>query len=157
RASRRFGCGVPGLFGIAVAVVWALHPLATSTVCYIYQRSEILTTFFYLASVLAVLVAADRRSGKWLALAWTSAMLSALSKEIGLTLLATIPLVERTAVFPGFKAQWRARRGFYGALLTGMLVVTGWISTGVRMTELGLDVSPLGTPWGYLKSQFSIL
>ena len=42
-----------GPLGLIVAVVWAVHPLATEAVVYITQRTELLVAFFYLATLYA--------------------------------------------------------------------------------------------------------
>lgn len=37
-------------FALAVALLWALHPLQTETVTYVTQRTELMVVFFYLAT-----------------------------------------------------------------------------------------------------------
>jgi tetratricopeptide (TPR) repeat protein len=47
---RRFELSA-GWLALAVATLWALHPLATETVIYATQRSELMMAFFYLAAL----------------------------------------------------------------------------------------------------------
>ena len=40
-----------GPLALAVALLWAVHPLVTETVAYVTQRTELMVVFFYLATL----------------------------------------------------------------------------------------------------------
>lgn len=158
RLAARFGCTAPRVLGITVSVVWLLHPLATSTVSYVYQRSEILMSLFYLAALICVLEArTSRRTTFWLSLSLVCVVLSTLSKEIGATLLVSIPLLERISLFSSFQSQWNQRKLFYGGLFLLTGAASAWILTGARMSELVAPDSPVGTPVAYFLAQSQAL
>jgi tetratricopeptide (TPR) repeat protein len=72
---------MPIAFG--VAVLWVVHPLTTASVTYIVQRVESLMGLFYLATLYAVIRAAetDFRSRIWMALAIVACALGMGAKE----------------------------------------------------------------------------
>jgi len=83
------GDGRPAL---VLAALFALHPIATEAVTYISGRRDVLSTFFFLAALLAHLQWRDR----WLGVLATPALfvLGLLSKEMVVTLPAAILLIE---------------------------------------------------------------
>ncbi len=78
------GCGSPRVahrwFGLAVAALWALHPVHTDSVSYVSGRRDILVGAWTLASLLAALHAQRRGGLWWLAPLWTT-LFAFMSKE----------------------------------------------------------------------------
>ncbi len=156
--SARFLCPFPRLFGHLVAILWLFHPLSTSTVSFIYQRSEILMSLFYMLSLLSLLHAhGSPRKWRWLFASLASAFLSSLSKEPGLTLIAALPLMERICIFQSWRKLWEERKIYYFILLVGISDITYWVATGVRMTDLDKPEYLLSQPWEYFKCQCRVL
>ena len=90
---------------LAVAALWALHPLNMSTVAYVVQRMTILATLFILSGILAhvAIRQSERISVRWqLALASASMAfftgLAAYSKETGVLLPVYILALEATVL-----------------------------------------------------------
>ncbi len=153
----RFGCPWPRLLGLVTVLLWAIHPIATNTVSFIFQRNELLMSLFYVLALLALAKAQGTRSVLWLTLSCCAAVLSVLSKETGLTFIVVAPLLERLAWFRSFRELLRQRGWFYGILAVGYGVLTLWILTGVRMSELAETGMYWDHPWGYFKFQCSAL
>jgi len=156
--SKGVGCRFSRLYGHIVAVLWLFHPLSTSTVSFIYQRSEILMSLFYVLALLFLYRAyGSERKWRWLSASLACAFLSALSKEPGLTLIAALPLLERVCIFQSWKQLWKARKVYYVILLIGIGDITAWVLTGVRMTDLHQKDFILSHPWEYFKGQCLVL
>lgn len=60
RLAPRFGCPFPALFATACVAIWMVHPLLTSAVSFVFQRSEILMSLFFLLSLICL----DRAAGR---------------------------------------------------------------------------------------------
>ena len=60
----RFGAAATPL-GLAVAALWALHPLQTESVTYLAQRAESLVGFFYLLALYGLIRGAGEGIGEW--------------------------------------------------------------------------------------------
>lgn len=75
-----------------VAAVFALHPLHVESVAWVIGRKDILTTLFYLASVLAYIRFVEERRHAYYITALGLLILSLLSKSIAVTLPATLLL-----------------------------------------------------------------
>ena len=67
-------------FALAVAALWALHPVQTDSVSYVSGRRDILAGLFTMASVWLALVA-DRRGGLWWVLPLWTTLFAFMSKE----------------------------------------------------------------------------
>jgi len=73
------------IFPIIVALFFGLHPANVNTVAYIFSRSDLLATFFYLLSLLLFLKSIDARS-KFYPLSLMCFVLALFSKQIAITL-----------------------------------------------------------------------
>jgi Flp pilus assembly protein TadD len=130
---------------IALAV-FALHPLQTESVAYVFARATLLTTLLSLASWRAWLAGAH-----WRATAWFAAAL--LAKEEA----AALPLF--LAGFEWFHQRrregWKVLAGPLAAMAALVVVsaVRLWHATRViEGSGAGLDLGPI-TPWTYLLTQ----
>ncbi len=104
---------VSALFG---ALFWSLHPLRVESVAWVTERRDVLSTAFYLATVLCYLRWTQHESRRWWWAALTAYVLSLLSKAMGMTLpvallildiypLRRLPARPRAWLLP----QWRGR------------------------------------------------
>jgi Flp pilus assembly protein TadD len=166
-------------FALAVALVWALHPLCTGAVSYVVQRAESLCGLFYLLAVYcfsravrpgsagisargfgnphAIAAGKDARaprdalrdapkdapkdaprSTRWLAAAVVACFAGVAVKEVAVTIPVIVFLYDRTFVAGSFCGAWRARRGWYLALMASwILVVLLMLSQGGRGMSAG--------------------
>jgi len=143
----RFGADSLAL-ALAVAALWAVHPLQTESVTYLAQRTEAMMGLFYLLTFYGFVrgTQSSARRAWWFALAVTAGWLGALSKEV----IASVPLVvllyDRTFLAGSFGEAWRQRRWFYAALASLWLPLT-WLvagSGGNRGATIGFGT---GVPW----------
>jgi len=107
RCAARFGAHARGIAS-AVALMFALHPLASEVVCYVSARTESLMAVFYLATLWCAIRAHDSaRPWAWVTGAVASCALGMGCKEV----MVTAPLVValHDAVFWG-RALGLARR-----------------------------------------------
>ena len=115
-------------FGMALA--WAVHPLQVSSVLYIVQRMETLSTTFVLAALIAYLggrmrQAAGERGWPWLAASLLLAGISVLSKETGALFPVYALALELTVLDFRFSTEAARRRlqFAYGAGVAAAAVV----------------------------------
>ncbi len=152
---------------VAIAGLWALHPLQTQAVTYTVQRAESLMGFFYLLTLYAFargvgvsLEATNRpRFGRrsWFGLTVAACALGMGTKEVMATAPLLVLLYDRTFVAGSFRAAWRERRGFYCALAATWLLLGALVLStgGNRGGTVGLGV---GVPlWAYPLTQFQAI
>ena len=139
------------VFALAVALVWAAHPLGTGAVSYVAQRAESLCGLFYLAALYCFArgaalergapaplfsnskTAEDCRAPKrkrllkpsalWLAASVVACFAAVATKEVAVTLPLMVFLYDRTFVAGSFRGAWRARRGCYLALASSWILL----------------------------------
>jgi tetratricopeptide (TPR) repeat protein len=148
----RFGEGALPL-GLAVALVWALHPLLTESVTCVVQRTESLMGLFYLLTLYGFIRAVESPSPRgWEISTVIVCLLGMATKEVMVSAPLLVLLYDRTFVAGGFRAAWVQRRGFYLALASTWLLL-GWLafSAGQRggVAGFGLGVSA----WDYALTQ----
>jgi Flp pilus assembly protein TadD len=117
----------------STALLWVVHPLTTQAVTYIIQRGESLTSLLYVACFYALLrstVPGARHRHWWavVVLSWWAAMLT---KEIAVTLPATLLLFDVILLTGSFASTWAVRRGLYVTLI-GPAVVGGLVLLALR-------------------------
>jgi protein O-mannosyl-transferase len=116
----------------AVALVWAVHPLASETVVYITQRTELMMALFYLAALYcslrywAALSPARRRA--WLVTAILACAAGMLCKEVMVSAPLVVLLFERTFV----------ARSLSGALRRSWPLYMGLVGTWVLLVLLNM-------------------
>lgn len=160
---------------LAIAMVWAVHPLTTESVTYIVQRAESLMGLCYLLTLYGFIRGVEagereRRTGVppeqstprgrdaraplgWFLFSWLACLAGVGVKEVIATAPVVVYLYDRTFVAKSWTGPWRARRRYYLALmatwvpLVGLVAWTGWD----RGATSGFHV---GIPWWpYWRSQ----
>lgn len=106
-----------------IAVVWAVHPLLTSAVSYVSQRTELLMGLCYLGTLYCFIRGSEERPGLWLTLSVVVCGLGMASKEVMVTAPIAIWLYDRTFISGSFREAWRRRTGYYGALVSTWLLL----------------------------------
>ena len=141
---------------LVVTAFWLLHPIQSEAVNYLTQRTELLVSMCYLATLYLSIRVWDARTPRS-SLAWRIAavavcLLGMGSKEVMLTAPLVVVLYDRAFRFPSWKAL---RSGgwlwFYLSLAATALVCVALIVGGARDETVGFQ---LGVPWyRYLYSQ----
>ncbi len=151
---------------LASALLWAVHPLTTEGVTYIVQRAESLMALFYLLTLYGFArwvrvgdsdsgTGTDARGGGagWAAFSVLACLLGTGTKEVIVSAPLAVYLYDRTFVSKSWAGPWRARKGYYLALLASWIPLvllvrsTGWD----RGSTSGFHV---GIPWWpYWRSQ----
>ena len=103
---------------LAVAAVWALHPLQTATVTYVMQRTEGLAGFFAVATLYGFLRGVEGERGRrgWWVASIVACALGMGSKEVMVGVPLVVFFYDRTWVAGNFAAAWRARKFYYVGL-----------------------------------------
>ncbi|HEX7498792.1 MAG TPA: tetratricopeptide repeat protein [Polyangia bacterium] len=154
--SAQFGAAATGL-ALAVALLWAVHPLQTESVTYIVQRAEAMVGLLYFLTIYCLLrgAAAARGSG-WYAAALGTCALGMASKEVMVSAPVVALLYDRIFIAGSFGKSLQRRRGLWLALastwvLLALLVYTSHNRAGSAGFGLGITV------WEYARTQFGCI
>jgi protein O-mannosyl-transferase len=119
---------------LAVALVWALHPLNTEAVAYVTQRTEIFGALFYLTTLWAALrywaAASPAARGGWVAVAALACLAGTASKEIVVSAPLVVLLYERTFL-AGSLGEVRRSWRLYAGLVLGWVLLLGLNAGGI--------------------------
>lgn len=139
-------CSTDGV-GLAVALSWVVHPLASQPVNYIIQRGESLAALFTLLTLYGMV------TGRW-GLAVVSCALGMASKPV----MAIVPVLAFLFDRAFLAGSWRDRRGFYvGLAATWLLLpVLLWNGKAEWFGSAGMKVGA-ASPWQYLLTQPVVL
>lgn len=149
---------------LAVAGLWAVHPLGSQAVSYVSQRAEVLASGFMAASLLLLLRAGRREAGRG-ALAWLGAGLVAFALALGSKAMAvTVPALWALVAFaaPGPEARTslaapRVRLALLAAPLA-LAVAHGALTLRALTPETGAGFRLPGLgPWSYLLTQLRVV
>lgn len=144
-------------FGLAVALLWSIHPLQTESVTYVIQRAESLMGLFFLQTIYCFIRAVEAPPGRmafrWFVLSWVACLLGMGTKEVMVSAPLMVFLYDGIFVSPGWRAALLARWKYYLllALTTGVLVALA-LRTGSRGGTSGFALAI--TPWTYWQTQF---
>jgi len=118
---------------LAVALVWAVHPLNTEAVVYVTQRTELLVALFYLTTLWAAVRywSADSEGARafWLVAAVLACLAGTASKEIIVSAPLVVLLYERT--FLGPSPRTRRSWPFYAGLTLGWVLLALLSARGI--------------------------
>ena len=148
----RFGAAALPL-ALAVALLWALHPLLTESVTCVIQRSESLMGLFYLLTLYGFIRAVESPAPRsWEIFTVLVCLLGMATKEVMVSAPLIVLFYDRTFVAGSFRAAWSQRGRLYAALAATWLLL-GWLVAHVGHrgggAGLGLGVSP----WDYALTQ----
>jgi hypothetical protein len=112
-----------GAAALAVAALWAVHPLQTGSVTYLYQRYESLMGMFFLLSLyLLVRGIGGFRPYAWYAGSILAFLLAAATKEVAIVFPLVALWYDRTFAAGSWGELVRKRGGYYGVLGLCLLV-----------------------------------
>jgi hypothetical protein len=149
------------LFG---ALLFGVHPIQTETVTYIISRTEILATFFYLATFLLFIKGAPTGRLSYTAGMFITALLSMGSKEWAVTLPAMLMVYDFLFLAGGKPGPLFTRWKIYVVTAIPWIVVLrnldltsagGSAGVGFNLTR-SVDLAPL-TPWTYLLTSCNVI
>jgi tetratricopeptide (TPR) repeat protein len=157
RVAALAGAERPGRIAAGVAGLFAVHPLHSQAVSYVSQRSELLASGLYVATLL-LLLARDpgvrpRPWGLWLAAALTF-LLGFAAKPIILTLPAALLAIHLAAApEPSGSRAWRRVLPVCGAFAVAATLVSAALLAALRgSAHAGISVAGTG-PWRYFLTQ----
>ena len=114
---------------LAIALVWALHPLQTESVTYVVQRAESLMALCYLLTLYLVVRGADTKAPTaWYAAAIAACALGILCKPVMVTAPIVVLLFDRAFLAGSFGGAWRARRGLYVGLFATWAILVALLA-----------------------------
>jgi tetratricopeptide (TPR) repeat protein len=169
----RYGSSATPL-ALAVALLWAVHPLLTESVTYVIQRAESLMGLFYLLTVYCFIRGAksegntpgasgqrapapastvmDHRCNVWPLLAVGACAAGMATKEVMVSAPFLVLLYDRTFVAGSWRDAWAKRRFFYLSLGATWLLL-GWLVLGAenRGGTAGLGIGD--SVWTYALTQ----
>ena len=142
----------------AVCAVWLLHPIQSEAINYVVQRTELLASLFYVATLYASLRAWEAHSAssrtRWYVAGVLAAMLAMLSKETGITIAVIVIFYDRVFKFPDWRTVLRpgnSRSWFYLGLIAVCVGTYALFAAGARGDTAGFGT---GMAWyGYLYTQ----
>jgi protein O-mannosyl-transferase len=146
------GAHLPAL---AVALIWALHPIQTGTVTYVSARSEALMALWFLAALYASIRAQSRRPLGWTITAIACCALGMVSKETMVVAPLVVVLYDRAFLYSSFREALAVRWGLYAGLASTLAVAgaLAWSAPYAEWAGLGVGVST----WVYLLNQAVIV
>lgn len=119
----RFGDAALPL-ALAVAVLWAVHPLLTESVTYVIQRAESLMGLFYLLTLYCFIRATEAASSiAWPILTFVACLLGMATKEVMVSAPLLVLLYDRTFVAGTFREAWTRRWRLYASLAATWLLL----------------------------------
>lgn len=138
RARKRGVFGLAAAAGVA-ALAWGIHPLRVESVVWAFERKDVLSGLFYVATFLFYLKAHEPRAkrGRWLSLSVAAAALALLSKASAVTIPAALVILDVYPLrrLPGGRGRWlsaKARavwveKAPFALLSLASTVVTLWV------------------------------
>ncbi len=156
RLKERYGATAHWL-ALAIALVWVVHPLASETVDYIVQRTELLMGLFFLLTLYCAIRGAETPRGRgWEIASVAASALGMASKEVMVSAPLIVLLYDRTFLFKSFReAIWR-RWKLYLGLASTWLILAALMAPAPRSQSVGVRFSQL-TPWQYLLTQNNVI
>jgi len=140
------------------ALLFGLHPIQTESVTYIISRTELIATFFYLATFLFFIKGVLTKKGMYTFAAFVMAVFAMGSKEWAVTLTAMLILYDYLFLSDSsFKAVMsRLGQHLLIACSWGLLIYT---MSSTKMSGAGFGVVGTNniTPWSYLLTSMNVL
>ncbi len=145
---------LPVNVALAVALLWALHPLNSEAVNYATQRTESLMALFYLLTLYCARRAYDAgaRHGWWEAAAVLACTLGMASKESMVTAPLAVVLYDRVFLFDSLRAAFRGRVRLYLGLAATWVLLAALVASAPRNLSAGFTAHD-ADPWTYLLNQ----
>ncbi len=154
----KFGRAASGL-ALAVALIWAVHPLLTESVTYLTQRTECLMGLFFLLTLYsAIRGASSGHPWRWYVTAIVTCAVGMGSKEVMATAPIVVLLYDRCFLSGSFREALRRRWLLYvglaatWAILCALVIAYPWGAA----TGAGFGLAEAG-PWEYARTQPGVI
>jgi tetratricopeptide (TPR) repeat protein len=149
---------------LAVALLWAVHPLQTQAVTYVIQRAESMMGLFYLLALYCTLRAAGAVNPRRLFLAAVAASAAGMaSKAVMVTVPLAAMLFDRVFLATSWREVLRSRWMLHAGLMATWLVLGAFgVVSGLFATRqddpitVGFGITEI-TPWEYLRTQPEVI
>ncbi len=149
------------LLAFLAALVWAVHPLHTETLIYVTQRTELLVSFFYLATLYASLRYWQATSHGprriWLIVAVLSCLGGMASKEVMVSAPVMVLLFERTFIAGSFRRAWAQSWPLYLGLALGWALLFVLHADGPRSDSVGFGLGISAHQWWLTQTRVLLL
>jgi tetratricopeptide (TPR) repeat protein len=145
------------LLALAVASLWALHPLQTESVTYLVQRAESLMGLCYLLTLYCFVRSVESpHPRRWQAAAFAACLAGMGCKEVMVTAPLLVLGYDRIFVAGSWREAWRLRRGLHVALpATWLLLAVLVAGTANRGGTAGFGTAVAW--WEYALTQCAAL
>ncbi len=141
----------------AIALIWSVHPLTTSAVTYISQRTELLMALFYLLTLYCLVRGSISQSAArwWYAAAVIACALGMGSKEVMVSAPLVALLYDRIFLSQSFRQTWQRRWILHlGLIATWLVPAAEFLTTNFAVKRGG--GAPL-TVFEYLRTQSEVI
>ncbi|MBU0485645.1 MAG: tetratricopeptide repeat protein [Proteobacteria bacterium] len=156
RFAPTYGAGANG-YGLAVALLWLVHPLNTEAVDYLVCRTELLVGLFYLATMFFAAMAFKVERPRNLMVATVAVCALGMgSKEVMVSAPLMVVLYDRLFAADSFGAALRQRWKFYAALASTWLVV-GFYQLDNPHGDAVIFDSGYASVLDYLRTQLTVI
>lgn len=108
-------------FALAVALLWALHPLQVESVTYLVQRAESLAGLFSLLTLYGFVRGVQASSRAWFGFSFVACLLGIGTKETVAVMPVIVVLYDWTFAAGSLRGVWKTRRGVHLALFATWL------------------------------------
>lgn len=153
----RFSPARADAVALAVATLWAAHPLAVDAVAYVTQRSTLLMGLFLLAALRCLQRGhGSRRPWRWHGAAAALLAFGMASKEEMAAAPLLLALYDRAFLLPSWAAM-RARLPVHGAFAASWLVLAAVVALGPGNPTVGYATVPAATAWEWLLTQSAVV
>ena len=145
------------LLALAVAGIWALHPLQAQSVTYVIQRSESMMGLFYLLVIYCGLRSVNSPHRRWWqAAAVASSCLGMCSKQVMVTAPLMMLIFDRVFLSDSFRQAIRRSWPMYLGLLGSMGILAGMVICIPAGTSAGFGTNNF-TWLEYLRTQPGVI
>jgi tetratricopeptide (TPR) repeat protein len=148
---------VANALALAVTVLWALHPLQSEAVIYVTQRTELMVSFCYVATLYASLrywqSEVQPARGTWLGLATLACAAGMASKEIMVSAPIIVLAYERTFIAGSFRQAWRNSRPLYVCLAATWILLAALNFSGPRSHSTGFGSGVPAYVWWFTEAK----
>ncbi|GMU83675.1 MAG: hypothetical protein AMXMBFR47_35450 [Planctomycetota bacterium] len=150
----RVGFAEPAARGIALAValLWALHPLQTMSVTYVVQRVESMVGLCYLLTLLAFARGCEGGRRGWFVLAAVACCVGVGVKEVIVTAPVAVWLMDRAFYAGSFAGALRRRWAAYAGLGVSWVLIGVSLPGSSRIGMAGEALAAFG-PWDHARIQ----
>jgi tetratricopeptide (TPR) repeat protein len=148
---------VAGVLAFAIATLWSLHPLVTETVVYTTQRTELIVTLFYFATLLLSICYLRSRWPAWSIAAGVACWLGMASKEVMVSAPVLVLLYDRTFMAGTLRAAWDKSRPFYLGLFSSWIALLLLNAGGPRANSAGFHFDITPTMWWFTQCKVLLM